>query len=280
MNASLLKLVPVLALLLVASLTRGFAAPQPNKALRVDHGSPVVVVSQNSVLLLEFVKESASEARVAHAEADLRHCRARYHFRSYDAATGSVTNGQGTVEEIYRVHPGPEGNQVEDAGSRVGISAGDFYLWWSEGTAGVRSWLNYRAESSIRFIQQPRHLRFDSVSPEEFRRYLASRNVTEYVTAGKRIQVLGPAVFAGEWPTDAPASGRIESVQLRDRTVELTLSGLALDAHYLIESSYEARSETWAPVSTFIAREPTRVWSEILGNDVDVMFYRIRQAPY
>jgi hypothetical protein len=60
----------------------------------------------------------------------------------------------------------------------------------------------------------------------------------------------------------------------------LKLTGLATNQHYLIESSYEARSGTWAPVHTFVASEPTHAWSEFLGKDVNVMFYRIRQGAY
>ena len=41
----------------------------------------------------------------------------------------------------------------------------------------------------IRFIQQPQQIAFDSVDREQFRRYLASRNVQEFVTAGKTVHV-------------------------------------------------------------------------------------------
>ena len=61
-------------------------------------------------------------------------------YQVYDGATGAVTNGQGKVEEMYRtVVNTPTGRQVQDIGSRVGISAGEFYPWWSEGGAGARS---------------------------------------------------------------------------------------------------------------------------------------------
>ena len=280
MNNSLLKHAFGLVVIFALSLGQGFAAPQLNKTLRVDHGRPLVVVSQKSVLVLEFIKESIADALVAHPEPDFRHCRARYRYQFYDGATGSVTNGQGTVEEIYQSIPGTGGTQIKDMGSRVGISAGDFYLWWSQGSAGARSWVYYRAESPIRFVQQPQQLAFESLNREQLQRYLASRNVEEYVSAGRTVQVTGPAVFAGDWPTDKPASGRVESGRVRDGTFELKLTGLAMNQHYLIESSYEARSGTWAPVHTFVASESAHAWSEFLGKDVNVMFYRIRQGAY
>ena len=124
-NASALSPALGIVLVLILSVARCPAAPQLNKSLRVDHGRPVVVVSQRSVLALEFVAEPIADALVAHAEPDIRHCRARYRFRCYDGVTGAVTNGQGTVEEIYRAIPGTGGTQVVDAGSRVGIGAGD-----------------------------------------------------------------------------------------------------------------------------------------------------------
>jgi len=82
------------------SLAQSFGAPTVSKTMRVDHGRPVVVASQKSVLLLEFAKEQIADALVPNSDQDVRHCRARYRYQFYDGATGSVTNGQGTVEEI------------------------------------------------------------------------------------------------------------------------------------------------------------------------------------
>src|SRR5437899_8304431 len=160
------------------SLAQGLAAQKISKTVRVDHGRPVIVVSQKSVLLLEFVKESSAEANVPHLEADIRHCRAKYRFQVYDGDSGSVTNGEGMVEEVYQRIPATAiGVNVKDVGCHVGISAGEFSLSWSQGTAGARSWLYYRTDSPIRFIQQPQQLAFESVGLEQFRRYLASQNV-------------------------------------------------------------------------------------------------------
>src|SRR5689334_11760265 len=98
-----------------------------NKTLRVEHGRPIVVVSQKSVLLLEFLKAPVAEALVSHPEADIRHCRAQYRYQLYDGATGSVTKGEGIVEEVLQtVLVTATGKQVKDVGSRVGIRAGDF----------------------------------------------------------------------------------------------------------------------------------------------------------
>ena len=281
MNNCTLKRAVCVAVAGTLSLGQGLAATSPIKSIRVDHGRPVVVVSEKSVLLLEFAKEPIADALVPHTEPDIRHCRARYRYRFYDGATGSVTNGQGTVEEIYKtVLRTATGTEVKDMGSRVGIGAGDFYVWWSEGSAGARSWVNYRTDSPIRFIQQPQHVTFESVEREQFQRYLASRNVEEFVSSGKRVQVIGPAVFNGDLPTDTPASGRVESGRVRDGAFELKLTGLATNQHYIIESSYEAKSGSWAPVHAFIARESNHEWSDPLGKDVNVMFYRIRAGAY
>ena len=59
------------------------------------------------------------------------------------------------------------------------------------------------------------------------RRYLASRNVQEFVASGLTVQVIGPAVFSGALPTEAPGVGRVESGRVRDGAFELKLSGLA-----------------------------------------------------
>src|SRR5580765_7433575 len=85
-----------------------------NKTLRVDHGRAVVVVSQRSVLWLEFAKEPIADALVPHKEPDIRHCRAHYRFQLFDGASGTITNGHGTVEEVYQRVPGSNGTQVKD----------------------------------------------------------------------------------------------------------------------------------------------------------------------
>jgi len=281
MNHCILQRAVCVGLAGALSFGQGFAATTTSKTIRVDHGRPVVVVSEKSVLLLEFAKEPIADALVPHTEPDVRHCRARYRYQFYDGATGSVTNGQGTVEEIYQtVLRTATGSQVKDIGCRTGISAGDFYLSWSEGGAGARSWIYYRTDSPIRFIQQPQQISFDSVGSEQFRRYLASRNVEEFVSSGKRVQVVGPAVFSGDLPTETPASGRVESGRVRDGAFELKLTGLATNQHYIIESSYDVKSGNWLPVHTFIARESTHEWSDPLTKNADVMFYRIRAGAY
>lgn len=281
MNDSILKQAWWVVVVGALSVAQGFGAGVMNKTLRVDHGRPVVVVSQKSVLLLEFVKEPIKDALVPHTEPDIRHCRARYRYQFYDGATDSVTNGQGTVEEVYQtVLRTATGSEVKDLGSHVGISAGEFYLWWSEGGAGARSWVCYRTDSPIRFIQQPQQAAFEAVDREQFRRYLASRNVQDFVSAGKTVQVIGPAVFSGDLPTDAPVSARIESGRVRDGAFELNLSNLVTDKHYIIDRSYELKTGSWAAVHTFIARALNHEWSDPLGKDVNVMFYRIREGAY
>ena len=79
------------------ALVQSVAAGTVNKTLRVDHGRPVVVVSQRSVLLLEFFKEPISDALVSRPEPDVRHCRARYRFQCYDGATGSYAMASGVA---------------------------------------------------------------------------------------------------------------------------------------------------------------------------------------
>jgi len=253
-----------------------------SKTMRVDHGRPVVVVSQKSVLVLEFEKEPIADALVPHPGQDIRHCRAKYRYQLYDSTTGSVTNGEGIVQEILEtVVRTTTGSQVKTVeGSNTGISAGEFFLWWSESGAGARSWIYYRADSPIRFIQQPQQITFESVDREQFQRYLASRNVREFAAAGKTVQVIGPAVFSGDLPTDAPVSAVIDSGRVLSGAFELKLSNLATNKHYIIESSYELKTGNWNPVHTFIAHESKHEWSDPLGKDIDVTFYRIREGAY
>ena len=114
----------------------------------------------------------------------------------------------------------------------------------------------------------------------QFRRYLASRNVQEFVSAGKTVQVTGPAVFSGELPTDTPTSARIESGRVRDGAFELKLSSLATNKHYIIESSFELKSGYWTPVHSFTAHESDHEWKDPFGKDVNAMFYRIREGAF
>jgi hypothetical protein len=118
------------------------------------------------------------------------------------------------------------------------------------------------------------------VDREQLRRYLASRNVQEFVALGKTLQVIGPAVFSGDLPTETPGSGRVESGQVANGVFELKLLDLVTNQHYIIESSYDLKSGSWAPVQTFVARESNYEWSDPLVKDVNLIFYRIRQGPY
>jgi len=249
------------------------------KTLRVEHGRPVVVVSEKGVLLLEFLKQPVSDALVAHDEADLRHCRAKYRYRLFDGTTKSVTNGDGLVEEVFRtVSRSATGGNVEDAGSRTQIGVGEFSIWWSEASAGARSWLYYHVNSGIRFIQQPEGVPFESVDATMFERYFNSVNVREFVAVDRTVQVIGPAVFSGDLPIEKPVSARIESCGVREGAFELRLSHLARNRSYVIESSYEMKSGNWNAVHSFIAREATHSWSDPLGKDVTIAFYRIREG--
>jgi hypothetical protein len=253
------------------------AAATRSKTIRVEHGRPVVVVSDQSVLVLEFVKEPIGEALIPHPGNDIRHCRAKYRFQLYDGRTGAITNGSGLVEEVFERL---DATNVKDVGSKVGIPAGHFYLWWSEAGAGARSWVYYRSDSPVRFIQQPREVSYDGIGPEQLARYLRARNVQEYSAAGRNVHVTGPAVFEGDLPTEAGASGRIESATVRDGEFALKLTELATNKHYIIESSYQVGSGNWAPVHTFLPHKPDYAWSEPLSKGADTVFYRIRVAAY
>jgi hypothetical protein len=278
MKNPILKQAMLVVVVGALALVPGFAAQMTSKTIRVEHGRPVIVASQKSVLLLEFVKEPAADALVPHAEQDIRHCRAKYRFQVYDGDSGSVTDGQGMVEEAYqKISTTATGSNVKDVGCHVRISAGEFDLSWSEATAGARSWLYYRTDSPIRFIQQPQQVAFEAVDTEQFRRYLASRNVQEFVAAGKTVQVIGPAVFSGELPTDTPVSARIESGRVHDGVFELKLSNLATNKNYIVESSYELGAGGWTAVHTFIATASSQEWSDPLGKEVNMVFYRIRE---
>ena len=79
---------------------------------------------------------------------------------------------------------------------------------------------------------------------------------------------------------NALTSARLESGRVRDGTFESKLSNLATNKHYLIESSYELKPGNWTPVHSFIAHESDREWSDPLGENVEVRFYRIREGSY
>ncbi len=268
-------------LVLFASVSMSLAAhaTSVSKTMRVEHGRPIVIVNQDAVLWLEFLPESRAAASASNSDPDRRYCRAQYRYQIFDAATSAVTNGQGMVEEIFQVvSRSATGQQLEDRGSRTSIDADGFHLWWSEGTAGSNSWIYYRADSSIRFLQQPQKLAFDAVDVKAFRRYLAARNVQEFSAAQQSVQVIGPAVFSGDLPDETPVTARIEYGRVQDGAFELKLVNLTTNAPYLIESSYELKPGGWNVVHKFVAKSPELVWADPLGKDVDMAFYRIRQG--
>jgi hypothetical protein len=259
-------------------LTQSFAA-NVSKTVRVEHGRPVIVASHNAVLLLEFGKEPAKAALSGHKDPALRYCRATYRYRLFEGSSGAISSGEGTVEEIYEViKQSASGSEVADRGSRTGINTGEFNLNWSQGTAGARSWIYYRTDSGIRFLQQPQNVKFEEIDTAQFRQYMESRNVQEFVAAGQRVQVIGPAVFSGDLPEETSVSARIESATIKQGVFELKLTDLVARKPYLIESSYTTEPGNWNVVHKFTAGESTLTWSDPLSSDVNMVFYRIREG--
>lgn len=102
----------------------------------------------------------------------------------------------------------------------------------------------------------------------------------EFVGASKTVQVIGPAVFEAEMPTEKPVSAYIESGRIDDGMFELKLANLATNKNYLIESSYELGQGGWTVIHSFVAREPSQQWSDPLAKDVNTAFYRIREDTH
>jgi hypothetical protein len=65
---------------------------------------------------------------------------------------------------------------------------------------------------------------------------------------------------------------------LNDGTLQLTLSDLATNKNYVIESSYEPTTVNRNVVPYFIARESKFQWADPLTRDVTAAFYRIREG--
>src|SRR5213593_61634 len=99
-----------------------------------------------------------------------------------------------------------------------------------------------RKSSRAEFVRIQRIPVESAVDREQFRRYLAAKNVHEFVAAGQTVQVIGPAVFSGDLPDETPVSARIESGRVHDGAFELKLSNLATNKPYVIESSYELKT--------------------------------------
>ena len=57
---------------------------------------------------------------------------------------------------------------------------------------------------------------------------------------------------------------------------ELKLSNLTTNQNYVIETSYELGTGGWTAAHTFIAREANQEWPDPIGQDVNMVFYRIR----
>ena len=254
-------------------------ASSVGKTLRVEHGKPVICVSQNGVLALEFLKEPREKAMIEYTPHVRQHWQARFHYKLYDRATDSETEGEGRVDENYRVvSRDASGDRLEDLGSHTRIVAGEFSIGWSTGTAGARSWLYYRADSTIRFIQQPQAIAFDAIKRDLLKRYLASKNIEEFVSAGQTVQVIGPAVFAGDLPDETPVSARIDSCRIVDGAFEIGLTNLSVGKSYVIENSYELKTGNWNVVHSLIARETSHRWSDPLARGITQAFYRIREG--
>ena len=65
-----------------------------------------------------------------------------------------------------------------------------------------------------------------------------------------------------------------------DGVFDLKLANLATNRNYIIESSYEPGRGSWAAVHTFIASAADQEWSDPIGKDVNMVFYRIREGAY
>jgi len=257
---------------------QAFAARSTCKTIRVEHVLPIIIVSEKSVLMLQFASQSRADATGPLAAKDIRHTCATYRYQVFDGTSGATSSGEGMVEEAYQsISTNANGVNVNDVGCHTKITAGEFDLSWSEATAGSRSWLYYCSDSPIRFIQQPQYSSFESIASDQFRRFLASRNVQEFVHAGRLVQVVGPAVFEAEMPTEKPVSAYIESGRIRDGAFELKLANLATNKSYVIESSYQIGPGNWTVIHSFIARQADQSWSDPLSKDVNTAFYRIRE---
>jgi hypothetical protein len=264
-----------LAVLYVISLVATYGA---GKTMRVEHGRPIVLVSKQSVLVLEFLKQTAGDA-VTQPEANIRGCHGQYRYRLFDGVSESIAPGEGTVAEILRtISRSPTGNQVEDAGSRTSIQAGEFHFGWSEARAGSRSWLYYQADSPIRFLQQPRSVDFEAIGLDLLRKYYSSQNVQEFSSAGQEAIVLGPGVFTGDFPDETPVSARIESSGIESGVFRIKLTDLAPTKNYVIESAYDLKVANWQVVHTFNGTESSHSWKDPIAKEVSTIFYRIREG--
>jgi hypothetical protein len=182
------------------------------------------------------------------------------------------------VEILRTISRSSTGNQVEDAGSKTSIQAGEFHLNWSEATAGSRSWIYYQADSPIRFLQQPRSLKFEAIGIDLMRQYYASRNVHDFSHAGQTATVLGPGVFSGDFPDETPVSARIESSAIESGVFRIKLINLAPGKSYVIESTYDLKTRNWHAVHSFTGSESAHTWNDPLAKEVTTIFYRIREG--
>jgi hypothetical protein len=250
------------------------------KTLSVEHGKPIVCVSQNSVLVLEFAVESRADAAIRHVPAVGDDWRARYRYTVYDRSSGTTREGRGMVNEHMRVvSVSATGRNVEDAGSTNQIVVGDFSIGWSPAKPGSKSWLYYRSDSAIRLIQQESQIGYDAIGKVRLQQYQSTTNIVNTTVAGRTIQVMGPAIFAGDVPTTLGVSVRIRSCQMVEGAFQIGLMNLSVGAKYVIERSLVIGEGQWMPVDSFIASEPDQSWADAFRSEIDRAYYRIRQVP-
>jgi hypothetical protein len=250
------------------------------KTLGVEHGKPIICVSQNSVLVLELAVESRAEAAIRHVPRVGDDWRARYRYKVYERSSGTVREGRGMVNEHMRVvSVSAAGRNVEDAGSTNQIVVGDFSIGWSPGTPGSKSWLYYRSNSAIRLIQQEPQISFETIGQERLQHYQSTTNIVNASVAGRTIQVMGPAVFSGDIPTTHRISARIRSCQMVDGAFHINLMNLSVGTKYVIERSLVIGEGQWTAVDSILAKEPDQSWADAFRSDIDRAYYRIRHEP-
>jgi len=110
------------------------------------------------------------------------------------------------------------------------------------------------------------------------KRYLASKNIQEFSSAGQTVQVIGPAIFSGDLPEETPASARVESGRIVDGTFEIGLTNLSVGKSYVIENSYELKTGNWNVVHSMVVRETGHRWLDLLSKEATRVFYRIREG--
>ncbi len=267
-----------LCLLLAAFLVslQARASVPALKAIRFDHGEPIVISNGSTCLVLEFERKEKED--VFKQSEDTFQVRAPYRLKYHDVSQPNhshVTSGEMLEYYHFQTKLRPNGKKVrelKDLGSHENLDAGDISLAWSNGGHGTASWLYFPKAASIDFIQQISTVSFEELNLEVIGSLTDKPNIFR-LTMGNANHIAYGHITKGAYSkqSDARVTGMIQQGSI----VGLEFEGLVPGVRYQVQRSSTVGQGKWKSAGHFVAENPEQVWYPSHNGSAALQFFRL-----